>query len=450
MDKAMFFRILNSEMELATGCTEPGAIALTAAYAGRELNRCGDTIERMEVKASTNIIKNAMAAGIPNTQYTGIPYAAAIGFFAAAPERQLEVINQVPGEVYRAAEDLVENGQVTVEQAKVPQKLYIDVTAYGKLHTVRAVIADLHTNLILLELDGKELFRASNTGTADNSTLVTPEQIAAFLTVEKIYHFCKEELDPLHDPIDIIRKAVEINSQISEEGLKTRYGLAIGMNLDQNCRDGVMTRDMTTDAMIITTAGADARMAGAPFSVVANSGSGNQGITTTMPVVAMARWRNIPEEQMLRAVTLSNLIAIRIKSKFGRLSALCGASVAGTGAACGIIYLLGGGYVEICDAIHNMMGDVTGMLCDGAKADCALKISTCTNAAFQAAFMAMRGVRVQSTDGIVEENVERTIDNFAALGNDGSAPMDDAILQIMLNKKKEAVNAARRELAAIV
>lgn len=440
MDKTMFFRILNSEMELATGCTEPGAIALTGAYVGRELNRCGDTIEKMDVKASTNIIKNAMAAGIPNTKYTGIPYAAAIGFFAAAPDRQLEVINHVSDEVYSAAEQLVEGGHVTVSQAKVPQKLYIDITAVGKVHTVRAVIADLHTNLILLELDGKELFRAGGSAAA-NPNVVTPEQIADFLTVEKIYHFCNEELDPLHDPIDIVRQAVAVNSQISEEGLKTRYGLAIGMNLEQNCRDGVMTRDMTTDAMIVTSAGADARMAGAPFSVVANSGSGNQGITTTMPVVAMARWRQLPEEQMLRAVTLSNLIAIRIKSKFGRLSALCGASVAGTGAACGITYLLGGGYPEICNAIHNMMGDVTGMLCDGAKADCALKISTCTNAAFQAAFMAMRGVRVQSTDGIVEQNVERTIDNFAALGNEGSAPMDAAILLMMLNKEKEGADA---------
>ena len=149
-------------------------------------------------------------------------------------------------------------------------------------------------------------------------------------------------------------------------------------------------------------------MAGAPVSVVANSGSGNQGITATMPVVAAARWLDIDEPTMLRAVTLSNLIAIRIKSKFGRLSNLCGATVAGTGAACGITYLLGGGYHEICCAIQNMVGNVTGMVCDGAKADCALKISTCVNAACQAAAMGTRGVRVQSTDGIVEENVERT------------------------------------------
>ena len=185
--------------------------------------------------------------------------------------------------------------------------------------------------------------------------------------------------------------------------------------------------------MIAAAAGADARMAGAPVSVVANSGSGNQGITATMPVVAAAHWLDIDEPTMLRAVTLSNLIAIRIKSKFGRLSNLCGATVAGTGAACGITYLLGGGYHEICCAIQNMVGNVTGMVCDGAKADCALKISTCVNAACQAAAMGTRGVRVQSTDGIVEENVERTLDNFAILSTHGTS--DSVILDLMLNKE---------------
>lgn len=436
MDRTMFFRILDSEMQLATGCTEPGAIALTAAYAGAELKKRGDKAESMVVRASANMIKNAMAAGIPGTDYTGIPYAAAIGCCVAEPKKQLEVINGVSDEVYKAAEALVGSGKIAVDLAEVPQKLYIEVAVSGGGHTAKAVIADMHTRLVLLEADGEKLFEAGDdtAASADDDGAVSPEEIAAFLTVKNIFDFCSEQLDPLNDPIDIIRQAIKVNSDICAEGLKREYGLAIGHNLERNCRAGVMTRDMTTNSMIITTAGADARMAGAPFSVVANSGSGNQGITTTMPVVAMAQWRDIPEDKMIRAVCMSNLIAIRIKAKFGRLSALCGASVAATGAACGITYLLGGGYDEICSTVHNMIGNVTGMLCDGAKADCALKISSCTNAAFQAAFMAMRGVRVQSTDGIVEQDVEKTIDNFALLGNEGSGPMDAAILQMMLNK----------------
>lgn len=439
MDKTMFFRILNSEMQLATGCTEPGAIALAAAYAGAELKKRGDRAESIIVTASANMIKNAMAAGIPGTDYTGIPYAAAIGCFAAAPEKQLEVINNVPEQVYSDAEKLVSEGKIAVDLADVSQKLYIDVTAKGSGNTVRAVISELHTKLSLLEVNGETLIKADSGAESEqnDSDTVSPEEIADFLTVKNIFEFCSEQLDPLNDPIDIIHQAIKVNSDICDEGLKKEYGLAIGHNLERNCRLGVMTRDMTTNSMIITTAGADARMAGAPFSVVANSGSGNQGITATMPIVAMARWRDIPEDKMIRAVCMSNLIAIRIKSKFGRLSALCGASVAATGAACGITYLLGGGYEELCHTVHNMIGNITGMLCDGAKADCALKISSCTNAAFQAAFMAIRGVRVQSTDGIVEQDVEKTIDNFALLGNEGSGPMDAAILQMMLNKEQK-------------
>ncbi len=434
MNKAMFFRILNSELELATGCTEPGAIALAGAYAGAELAKLGDKIENMQVNCSTNIIKNAMAAGIPGTDYTGIPYAAAIGAVRGEPERQLEVINGVGTDIYAKAEELAENGKVKVGHAADPRKLYIEVICQGANHVARAVIADLHTNLVELEADGKRLPIAVTSSSDHSCEKVPAEEIADFLTVQKIFDFIDHELDPGNDPIDVIHQAITVNSNISDRGLEKDYGLAIGRGLLRDVRKGYLANDMVTNAMIVTTAGADARMAGAPFSVMANTGSGNQGITATMPVVALARWLTVPEDKLIRAVTLSNLIVIRIKSKFGRLSALCGASVAGTGAACGITYLLGGDYEAICCAIHNMTGNVVGMLCDGAKADCALKISTCVNAAFHAAFMALRNVRVKKTDGIVEQDVEYTLDNFAALGNEGSGPMDKAMLQMMLNK----------------
>ena len=416
MEQNMFIRILNSEMELATGCTEPGAVALTAAEAGQALRKAGvDKAEEITVNASINIIKNAMSAGIPGTDYEGMDYAAAIGALGGDPVYLLEVMNHVPRETVESAAALVKAGKVRVNVAQVPQKLYIEVIAKGGGHTGRAIVRDLHTNVVLVEQDGVATLdkRDTDTTAAGDSDVVTPEQIASFLTVRSIWDYCTKELDPMNDPIDIIRSAVKVNSVISNEGLSKEYGLAIGRNLDLNC--------------------ADARMAGAPVSVVANSGSGNQGITATMPVVAAARWLDIDEPTMLRAVTLSNLIAIRIKSKFGRLSNLCGATVAGTGAACGITYLLGGGYHEICCAIQNMVGNVTGMVCDGAKADCALKISTCVNAACQAAAMGTRGVRVQSTDGIVEENVERTLDNFAILSTHGTS--DSVILDLMLNKE---------------
>ena len=317
----------------------------------------------------------------------------------------------------------------------MPQKLYVEVLVTSDGHTGRAVVRDLHTNVVLVEQDGVATLdkQHADPAAAGDSDVVTPEQIAEFLTVRSIWDYCTKELDPMNDPIDIIRSAVKVNSVISDEGLSKEYGLAIGRNLDLNCRKGLMTRDLTTNSMIAAAAGADARMAGAPVSVVANSGSGNQGITATMPVVAAAHWLDIDEPTMLRAVTLSNLIAIRIKSKFGRLSNLCGATVAGTGAACGITYLLGGGYHEICCAIQNMVGNVTGMVCDGAKASCAAKIASSVDAALLGYNMYKCHQEFKGGDGIVMKDIETTIKGIGRLGKDGMKETNEEIIRLMMS-----------------
>ena len=218
----MFIRILNSEMELATGCTEPGAVALTAAEAGCALRRAGaNTVEEVLVSASVNIIKNAMSAGIPGTSYEGMDYAAAIGAVGGDPVHLLEVMNYVAPEQVEQAAALVKAGKVEVEVAQVPQKLYVDVTVKGEGHTGRAVVRDLHTNVVLVQQDGETTLDKTNAAaqSPDGRDLVPPEEIAAFLTVKSIWDYCTEELDPLHDPIDIIRSAVKVNTAISEEGL---------------------------------------------------------------------------------------------------------------------------------------------------------------------------------------------------------------------------------------
>ena len=260
----MFVRILNSEMELATGCTEPGAVALTAAEAGAALRKAGGTrVEAVTVRASINIIKNAMSAGIPGTSYQGMDYAAAIGAVGGDPVHLLEVMNYVPREQMEEAAALVKAGKVKVEVAQVPQKLYVEVLVTSDGHTGRAVVRDLHTNVVLVEQDGVATLdkQHADPAAAGDSDVVTPEQIAEFLTVRSIWDYCTEELDPMHDPIDIIRSAVQVNTTISNEGLSKEYGLAIGRNLELNCRKGLMTRDLTTNAMVIASAGADARMA---------------------------------------------------------------------------------------------------------------------------------------------------------------------------------------------
>lgn len=429
MNKGLIAQIINSELELATGCTEPAAIAYTASVAAKHLQ---DEINKITVLASGNMIKNAMAAGIPGTPFTGIEYASALGAVGGNPDLLLEVASQLTEADYQKAKELVESKQVSADVINNGEKLYVDVTLFSDNGSSRAVINGGHTNIVLIEENGKAVF-TQDAGVSGGP--ITPELIANELSVKTVYDYVMEMT--ADEVPEMILKAIEINSYICEMGLKNEYGLQVGRVTRKNMENNLLGSNMVANAVMVTAAGSDARMAGAPFSVVANSGSGNQGITATMPIVATAKWLGVDRETMLKAVTLSNLVPIYIKSKFGRLSALCGATVASTGAACGLTYLLGGTtYEHVCYAIQNMIGNVTGMLCDGAKADCALKIATCVNAAFQAAMLAMENMCVQQTDGIVEADVEKSIDNFTMLGNNGSKLMDEIVLRMMLDKQK--------------
>ena len=437
MDKQMFVRILNSEMELATGCTEPGAVALTAAEAGAALRKAGGTrVEAVTVRASINIIKNAMSAGIPGTSYQGMDYAAAIGAVGGDPVHLLEVMNYVPREQMEEAAALVKAGKVKVEVAQVPQKLYVEVVVTADGHTGRAVVRDLHTNVVLVEQDGVATLdkQHADPAAAGDSDVVTPEQIAEFLTVRSIWDYCTEELDPLHDPIDIIRSAVQVNTTISNEGLSKEYGLAIGRNLELNCRKGLMTRDLTTNAMVIASAGADARMAGAPVSVVANSGSGNQGITCSVPIIVYAKYLAATEETLYRALVLSNLTALLQKRGIGRLSAFCGAVCAACGSGAGITYLHGGDYDAISRTITNTLANASGIVCDGAKGSCAAKIATSVDAAILAHEMSLDGNTFGAGEGLVKENVEKTIASIGHMAADGMRETDSEILRIMIDQ----------------
>ncbi len=430
MDHKLICDILNSEMELATGCTEPAAIALCAANARAHLK---GEVAQLTVLASVNIIKNAMAAGIPGTKFTGIDYAAALGATGGKVERQLQVVDEASEEERRQAIELVQSGRVKMGKKDTPEKLYVEVevkSADG--HQAKAIIASAHTNVVRIEEDGVAVVDHP-IGTLVNG--VSPDVIDETLSIQTIFDFVNE-LDREKDDLHMIEQAIAVNTRISEEGMRGDYGLNIGRNIAKARAKGYMSDDLVTNAMEATASGADARMAGANVPVVTNSGSGNQGITATMPVVSAAKTLGIDEDKMFRAVTLAHLMGIHIHCRFGLLSGLCGATVAGTGSACGLVYLLGGDVKQIGYAVNNMLGDVTGMLCDGAKADCALKISTCVNTAFQCAFMALDNVCVQPSDGIVDSDPEQTIKNFVRLGNEGSPVMDDIVLDVMLTKRK--------------
>ncbi len=421
MDHKKIIAIMEREMQVTRGCTEPSAVAFTAAKAAEAT----DPVERIEVKASVNIIKNAMSVRIPGADGCGVGLAAALGAVRRDSSRRLDIFSGLDAETVGRAKRLVGAGNVTVGVSDSPKKLYIDVTVFSGKTRARAVTEDEHTNVTLVEKDGKVLFTGNELQALDEKE--------DGLDLNTVWSFTKEAR---RDELSIVQRSIELNSTISLEGIQNVYGLRVGKTIYDRIKDEPDKNKVLADyAAAVTAAGSDARMAGCELSVVGNSGSGNQGITASMPVVAVAHVLKIGGDRLLRAVTLSQLVTIMIKSGFGRLSALCGATIAATGASCGIVYLYGGGLKEVRSAIQNTLGNVTGMLCDGAKAGCALKVSTCTSAAIQAALLAMRGITISHTDGIIGSTAENTIGNVCRIANSGTQGADKIMLSIMLNKK---------------
>jgi L-cysteine desulfidase len=425
MKTETFISILSNELVVALGCTEPVAIALAAAKARTYVD---GKIDKITVLASAGIIKNALAVGIPGTGQTGIDFVAALGAIAGNAEKQLEVLADINPAAIAEARAMVEQGISVVHLADTPSKLYIEVIIEAQQRYAKVVITDNHTNITLIEVDGKVV----DTGGCANASFKSSKEERSALTIDSIVDFVNTvDLGELH----LVRQSIELNRKAGLDGLTHSYGLEVGKTIKENVQLGVLSDDLISHAMALAAAGSDARMAGSTLPVMANSGSGNQGIAATNPVVAAAERLGASEEQLIRAVALSHLITIHIKSKFGRLSALCGVTVSGTGASCGITYLLGGGKPEIRAAIQNMLGNVTGMMCDGAKGGCAMKVATCTSAAVQSALLASKGKSISSTNGFIENDVEKTIDNFCRIGNEATSEMDKLVLEMMLNKE---------------
>ncbi|TXK84618.1 serine dehydratase subunit alpha family protein [Paenibacillus sp. N3.4] len=424
MEKHTFIQILKSELVVALGCTEPVAIALAAAKARTYMP---GHIDKITVKASAGIIKNALAVGIPGTKLTGIDFAAALGAIAGQAEKQLEVLADIKSEDISTAQYMVEQGISVFHLADTTKKLYIEVIVESQQRYAKVVITDNHTNITRIEVDGQVV----DTGGCANASFKSSKEDRNELTIDTIVDFVNTvNLEDLH----LVKQSIELNRKAGLDGLAHAYGLEVGKTIKENVAKGILSDDLTSHAMALAAAGSDARMAGSTMPVMANSGSGNQGIAATNPVIAAAEKLGASEEQLIRAVALSHFVTIHIKSKFGRLSALCGVTVSGTGASCGITYLLGGGKTEIRAAIQNMLGNVTGMMCDGAKGGCAMKVATCTSAAVQSALLASKGMAISSTNGFIEEDAERTIDNFCRIGNEATTEIDKLILEMMMNK----------------
>jgi L-cysteine desulfidase len=424
MKKHKIEAILEKELVIALGCTEPVAIALAAATAK---SYAKGQIEKVTLKASGNIIKNAKSVGIPGMTSSGLDFAAAIGAVSGDPTKQLELLDGLTFEDEQSALKLIEEGKVLSGQADTPKRLYIEVTLKTNQNTSKVVISDNHSNITLIEVDGKVVFQ----GGCENIGIQSNEEELFTLTIDEIVEWV--QMVDLHS-LSLVKKSIELNKVIGREGLQGDYGLKVGKTIKENVKKGILSDDIATAAMSLAAAGSDARMAGSTLPVMANTGSGNQGIAVTLPVVAVAEKLQVSEEKMIRAVALSHLITIHIKSKFGRLSALCGVTAAGMGASGAIVYLLDGHLDQIKAAIQNTIGNVSGMICDGAKAGCAMKVSTCSNVAVQSALLALNNQEIKSTDGFIHDDVEKSIESFCKLGNEGTRHTDELILKLMMEK----------------
>lgn len=437
--EAEIIELIKKEVKPALGCTEPIAVALAAAKAAEILTDrcpcCGTAWREssgfnVAVEVSGNILKNGMGVGIPGTGMVGLHIAAALGAVCGKSEYGLEVLHDLCGSSVERAKELVNSGLVKVMHTETGHKLYVKVTiSAGEGHSASAVIEDDHDNIVETCFDGTVL-QCSQAQQQDN-TADHRGTLDYKLTLKEIYDF-SSSVD--FKDISFILESRELNLKLAKEGLSGDYGLKVGKTISSDSYREVFGNDFMSYAMALTAAASDARMAGCTLPAMSNSGSGNQGITVTMPVIAYALKYNVPEEQLARALVLSHLTAIHIKGYLGKLSALCGCVIASTGASCGITYLRGGSYQHVCAAVKNMIGNITGMVCDGAKVGCAMKVASGVSSAIQSAVLAMDGTCISEHDGIIEKDIEKTIRNLGQIGSVGMQGADSMILDIMVCK----------------
>lgn len=425
--------ILRREVVPALGCTEPVAVALASAIASRDL---GETPDRIDVLVSGNLFKNGMGVMVPGTGRAGLDIAAAAGALGGDPDLGLEVLKNMTPELAARSSAMLEENRVSVGLAACDKTLYAEATVSCGAHSARTVLEDGHTHVTRREKDGEVIFTAECVGGSDSGG-----DAEWPLNLARIWEFASH---PPQEAVDFIRAAVDLNTAAGDEGLLGDYGLQVGKSLIPHAND-ILGDDAASYAVRLTAAGSDLRMAGAMMPVMSNSGSGNQGLACTLPVVAIARRIGADDERLIQAVLVSHLVSIHIKHFVGKLSALCGAITASTGASCGLVHLLGGDVADMGRAIRNMSGDLAGMICDGAKYTCALKVASTTDAAIKAARLALNNHAPDADNGIVDDDAESSILHLAKLASEGMAQTDKVILDIMIEKKAKHASGRLRE-----
>ena len=410
-----YLTLLREETLPAIGCTEPVAVALCAAEASACLLK---EPYRLHLEVSPYILKNGMHVGIPGTAgLTGLDLACALGTLLPHPEKQMTILGDVSDEKLSKAKAIVQSGSVSVRSADTPYKVWVDVridAADG--HWARAVIQGTHTHVLLVEKDGQPL-RTDRCQESESRDMPA-------ITLESVYAFATTVSQA---DLEFLDEIIRVNTRIACEGLARDYGLCVGRHLANS-------PDAAQQVIAVTAAAADARMSGCQLPVMTNMGSGNQGITASLPVIETAHLLGASHEQLLRALAISELVAMEVKTHIGRLSALCGCSIAAAiGTASAMVFLRGGNFEQIAYAVNMMVGDVTGIICDGAKPGCALKIATAVSAAQRAAVLALSLEHTVQPYGIVSSDVEATIQNLGTLGREGMGNANDVVLRMMLD-----------------
>ncbi len=423
-ERERIISLVKQQVVPAMGCTEPVCVSLCVARATEFL---GEKPASVSVFLSANILKNAMGVGIPGTGMVGLPIAIALGVLIGKSEYGLEVLKDVTSEDVVCGKQYVEEGRIKIAlKEDITEKLYVEAVVESKSgHKVTAVIAGSHTHFVYLEADGKVIEDCRRPLGEEKDK---PE---CELNLRKVYDFAMET--PLEE-IEFIREARRLNEAASKQALKGCYGHELGKTLSRPLGRGIMGDTIFSHILSSTSCACDARMAGAMIPVMSNSGSGNQGICATMPVVVFAEENHNTEEELIRALMLSHLTAIYIKQSLGVLSALCGCVVASTGSSCGITYLMGGTYEQISFAVKNMIANLTGMICDGAKPSCALKLTSGVSTAVLSAMLAMQQKCVSSVEGIIDDDVDKSIHNLTSIGAEAMNETDRKVLDIMTHK----------------
>jgi L-cysteine desulfidase len=420
---ARYRAMLEEELVPAMGCTEPVAVAYAAALARKELGAIPDSVV---IEVSGNIVKNVKSVAVPNTGgLKGIKAAVAVGIIAGKSEKKLEVISEVSGKQKEEIRSYLENTPIEVRLAETDRVFEITTTLYAGSSYSKVRIIDAHTNVVLIEKDGKASFKQDEKKPSGTETGAADQAIP--LSVESIIDFAGSVR--LEDVRELIERQIDYNTAISQAGLKGNYGANIGKVLRNTYGNDIRIR-----AKAVAAAGSDARMGGCEMPVVIVSGSGNQGITASLPVIEYAKEWGKDRDSLIRALVVSDLTAIHLKSGIGRLSAYCGVVSAGAAAGAGITYLHGGRMEEIAHTIVNALAIVSGIVCDGAKPSCAAKIAVAVDAGIMGFEMYNNGQQFYSGDGIVVKGVENTIRNINRLGKEGMKMTDQEIIQIMLDE----------------